>query len=60
MEASCLSIVSQFPHVEVDARHNLQQAHVVQAAGGNFAADHDFGPAKKYPWKYTKPMSRAC
>ena len=37
----------EFPHIDFATRYHLEQPHVMQAAGGNFAARDEFGAAEE-------------
>ena len=39
--------VLEFAHIDFRTGDHFEQAHIVQAAGGNFAADDEFGAAEK-------------
>jgi hypothetical protein len=37
----------QFPHIELSSGNHFEEAHIMQAAGGNFTADNELGRQKK-------------
>src|SRR5208337_113887 len=45
----------EFAHVDFRAADHFEQAHVVQATGGNFTANDDFGAAKEISLEIDEP-----